>query len=118
MQSGTTGSGLGRSSEPYSGSTEYGSGTTGGADYGNKHSKDSSSKDGKYREVWSCCPDVLTQFLDSTSGKLMEKVGGMFHSDKMEQKGAEKRAQAGAGSGYDDSTSGSYGTRGNDDSNY
>ena len=48
----------------------------------------------------------------------MEKVGGMFHSDKMEQKGTEKRAQAGAGGDYDDSTSGGYGSRRNDDSNY
>ena len=50
----------------------------------------------------------------------MEKVGGMFKSDKMEQKGAEKRAQAGAGSGdYDESTSAEgYGSRRNDDGNY
>ena len=34
-------------------------------------------------------------------GKLMEKAGGMMHNKNMEQKGAEKRNQAG---GYDDSS--------------
>ena len=57
---------------------------------------------------------LLIEFCtDSTSGKLMEKVGGMFHHKGMEEKGAEKRSQSGYG---DDSTSGGYG--GNDQSNY
>lgn len=38
---------------------------------------------------------------DSTVGKLMEKAGGMFKSDKLEQKGREKRDQTG---GFDDTT--------------
>ena len=32
---------------------------------------------------------------DSMAGKLMEKAGGMFKSDKMERQGMEKREQAG-----------------------
>ncbi len=44
----------------------------------------------------------LTATPDSTMGKLMEKAGGMFKNEKMEQKGAEKRNQAGGG--YDDSS--------------
>lgn len=44
----------------------------------------------------------LTATPDSTMGKLMEKAGGMFKNDKMEQKGAEKRNQAGGG--YNDSS--------------
>ena len=43
---------------------------------------------------------MLTEGIDSTMGKLMEKAGGMMHNEKMEQKGAEKRNQAGGG--YDD----------------
>jgi hypothetical protein len=36
-------------------------------------------------------------------GKLMEKAGGVFKSDKLEEQGAEKRRQAG-GYGGDDTT--------------
>ena len=43
---------------------------------------------------------------DSTAGKLMEKVGGMFGNDKMQEKGFEKREQAGYGQ---DSSEGGYG---------
>lgn len=50
---------------------------------------------------------------DSTAGKLMEKVGGMLGNEKMAEKGAEKRAQAGGN--FDNSGSGSYG---GDNSNY
>lgn len=74
--------GMGDHSKPYVGGHDtYGSGTTGGAGYGNKSSSfgddDSSSKK------------------DSTTGKLMEKVGGLLKNENMERKGAEKRAQAG-----------------------
>ena len=51
---------------------------------------------------------------DSTSGKLMEKVGGMFGNKKMEEKGMEKRERAG---GYGDNT-GSEGYGGSNDNNY
>lgn len=34
---------------------------------------------------------------DSTMGKMMEKAGGMFKNKGMEEKGAEKREQAGYG---------------------
>lgn len=43
---------------------------------------------------------------DSTMGKLMEKAGGMMKNEKLEQKGAQKRAEQGA---YDDTTGGSGG---------
>lgn len=45
----------------------------------------------------------------------MEKAGGMMGNEKMEQKGAEKRQQAG-GYGGDNSGSGNYGD--NSQSNY
>ena len=35
--------------------------------------------------------------LDSTMGKMMEKAGGMFKNKGMEEKGAQKREQAGYG---------------------
>ncbi|KAI4184807.1 MAG: hypothetical protein LQ346_006037, partial [Caloplaca aetnensis] len=79
---------VGRNSDPYTGSREYGSGATGGAGFGNKHSHREDSED---------------KPSDSTSGKIMEKVGGMFGNKDMEQKGAEKREQARYG---DDSGSG------------
>jgi hypothetical protein len=42
---------------------------------------------------------------DSTTGKLMEKAGGMFGSKSMEEKGRAKREQAG---GYGDDNTGNY----------
>ena len=49
----------------------------------------------------------------------MEKVGGIFNNDKMQQKGAEKRAGAGAGGYGDESTQGGRaGYGGNDQSDY
>ncbi|KAL8687184.1 MAG: hypothetical protein Q9218_006575 [Villophora microphyllina] len=83
-----------RNSDPYTGHNEYGSGATGGAGFGNKSTNRKNSDDGK--------PG------DSTSGKLMEKMGGMFGNEKMADKGREKRGQAGYG---DDSGSGDYGGR-------
>ncbi|KAJ9656040.1 hypothetical protein H2198_005200 [Neophaeococcomyces mojaviensis] len=38
---------------------------------------------------------------DSTAGKLMEKAGGMFKSNKLQERGEQKRREAG---GYDDSS--------------
>jgi len=46
---------------------------------------------------------------DSTMGKLMEKAGSMMKNPKMEQKGMEKREQA----GFDDDNTGSYGGNNN-----
>lgn len=42
--------------------------------------------------------DQSGQSKDSTTGKLMEKAGAMFGSDKMQQRGEQKRREAG---GYD-----------------
>ena len=42
----------------------------------------------------------------------MEKAGGMFHSEGMQQKGREKRE--GGGYGEDSTSSGGYGGRSND----
>ena len=42
-------------------------------------------------------------------GKLMEKAGSMMKNPKMEQKGMEKREQA----GFDDDNTGSYGGNNN-----
>lgn len=50
---------------------------------------------------------------DSTMGKLMEKAGGMMKNEKLEQKGAQKRAEQGA---YDDTTGGSGGYGGDNTS--
>jgi hypothetical protein len=44
---------------------------------------------------------------DSTTGKLMEKAGGIFGSKSMEEKGRAKREDAGGYGGSDD-TSGNY----------
>ncbi|KAL9046318.1 MAG: hypothetical protein Q9206_007109 [Seirophora lacunosa] len=82
-----------RNSDPYTGHGEYGSGSTGGAGYGNKSSNRDSDDGPK----------------DSTSGKIMEKVGGMLGNTKMQEKGSAKREQAGYGEG-------GYG--GSNDNNY
>ena len=42
---------------------------------------------------------LLIHIADSTMGKLMEKAGGLMGNKGMEQKGAEKRNQAGGGYG-------------------
>ncbi|KAI4110508.1 MAG: hypothetical protein LQ339_001374 [Xanthoria mediterranea] len=69
---------VGRNSNPYTGQNEYGSGTTAGVGYGNK----SSSKD-----------DGDSKKGDSTSGKMMEKLGGMIGNEKMKEQGREKREE-------------------------
>lgn len=43
--------------------------------------------------------DTLGNTADSTSGKIMEKVGGMFGNKNMQEKGSAKRDQAGYGEG-------------------
>ena len=74
--------GMSEHSKPYSGGHEsYGSGSTGGAGYGNKSSTYGADDDSSKK--------------DSTAGKLMEKVGGLFKNENMEHRGAEKRSQAG-----------------------
>ncbi|KAL8737861.1 MAG: hypothetical protein Q9181_001303 [Wetmoreana brouardii] len=91
-----------RNSDPYVGHTEYGSGSTGGAGYGNK----TSNRDTRLDE--SEDPYNGTKGNDSTSGKIMEKVGSMFGNEKMQQKGLDKRERAGYG---DNTGPGSYGER-------
>ncbi len=74
--------GMGDHQKPYVGGHDtYGSGSTGGAGYGNKSSSFADDDDSSKK--------------DSTAGKLMEKVGGLFKNEDMERKGAEKRSQAG-----------------------
>lgn len=101
---------LGRNLDPYSGHNEFGSGTTGGAGFGNKstgRSDDTASAGGKSFpsrdfDTWDA---KSAGGADSKAGKLMEKIGGMMGNEKLEQKGLEKRQQAGCGSGdYGDSS--------------
>lgn len=74
--------GMADHNKPYSGGHDsYGSGTTGGPGYGNKSSSYGDDDDSSKK--------------DSTAGKLMEKVGGMFKNENLERKGADKRNQAG-----------------------
>lgn len=90
---------LARDSNPYSGSNEYGSGTTGGAGYGNK-SNDQSSGGGTFYSFSLLLQVIANIYLtDSKTGKFMEKIGGMMGNEKLEQKGIEKREQAGYGQG-------------------
>lgn len=68
------------STAPYSGGhPDYGSGSTGGAGFGNKTGN--------------------METKDSKIGKVMEKVGGMMKSDGMVEKGHAKRVEAGLGKG-------------------
>lgn len=48
----------------------------------------------------------------------MEKVGGMLKNEKLEQKGSEKREQAGFGSSDQYANQGGQGDYGGDQSNY
>jgi len=93
---------LSRSSDPYSGRNEYDSGSPGGVGYGNKssHSDDNPSGGGKSDPSPLPLRSLLMLFFeDSKAGKFMEKMGGMMGNQKMEQKGMEKREQAGYGEG-------------------
>ena len=52
----------------------------------------------------SCLSQVLANAFvptDSKTGKFMEKIGGMMGNEKIEQKGLEKREQAGYGQSSD-----------------
>lgn len=60
------------------------------------------------RNLFRTVADMLP-VADSTSGKIMEKVGGMLGNTKMQEKGSAKREQAGYGEG-------GYG--GSNDNNY
>ncbi|KAL8698063.1 MAG: hypothetical protein Q9224_002024, partial [Gallowayella concinna] len=71
---------IGRNSDPYTGQNEYGSGTTGGAGFGNKTSNRNDDKKN-----------------DSTSGKLMEKMGSMIGNERIKEQGRGKREHAGYG---------------------
>lgn len=66
------------STAPYSNATPMGSGSTAGAGYGNKTGSFGETK-------------------DSTVGKMMEKVGQVVHSEKMEERGRAKREEKGFG---------------------
>ena len=94
---------VGRNSDPYSGSNEYGSGATGGAGYGNKSSNrdnDDNKKGGMFgaeiSDIGEHVADIVLK-TDSTSGKMMEKLGGMFGNEKMKEQGRGKREDAGYG---------------------
>lgn len=63
---------------PYSHATPLGSGSTGGAGYGNKTGSFEGSK-------------------DSTMGKVMEKLGGMLHKDNLVEQGRAKREEKQSG---------------------
>lgn len=71
--------GLHKDTSPYSHATPHGSGSTGGAGFGNKTGSFSESH-------------------DSTVGKVLEKAGHVVHSVKLEEKGAAMREKAGLGS--------------------
>ena len=91
----------GRNSDPYVGHGEYGSGATGGPGYGNKSAQGGSEKKGtgmlsdKYHK--RRMTDALQNDTDSTSGKMMEKLGAMMGNEKMKEKGTMKREEAGHG---------------------
>ncbi|KAH7359642.1 hypothetical protein BKA66DRAFT_228009 [Pyrenochaeta sp. MPI-SDFR-AT-0127] len=65
---------------PYSNATPLGSGSTGGAGFGNKTGSFGSSG-------------------DSALGKVMEKVGGVMHNEKIAEMGRVKREEKGFGQG-------------------
>ncbi|KAL8823548.1 MAG: hypothetical protein Q9191_005752, partial [Dirinaria sp. TL-2023a] len=111
---------LGGNTDPYSGSNDYGSGTIGGAGFGNKSSGDdpslgsSDSYGGNADLARSSDPysgsndygsgttggagfgnkssgsNEDSSGGDSKAGKFMEKIGGMMGNEKMERKGLEK----------------------------
>ncbi|KAF1847387.1 uncharacterized protein K460DRAFT_352533 [Cucurbitaria berberidis CBS 394.84] len=70
--------GLHKDTAPYSNATPHGSGSTGGAGFGNKTGSFSESS-------------------DSTLGKVMEKAGHMMNNEKMAEKGRVKREEKGFG---------------------
>lgn len=78
------GMGSGRTGTQQSGG--YGSGTgTGSGSYGD----DDGTQSGGNKQ-------------DSTAGKLMQKAGDLFNSDKLKERGAEKRGDAGGYGGNND----------------
>ena len=89
----------------------YGSGGS-GYDTGNKSSSRDTGETGPNTVDTSLRVASNTWLGDSSAGKLMEKAGDMFHSSKLQEKGAEKRTEAGYGS----SGSGGYGGSGNEGS--
>lgn len=99
------------SQHPYSGATGYGSGSTAGVGYGNKTAEmgGGDSHDGELPSHTLSGPTRvqvhdLIQYArpaDSTSGRMMEKVGGIFGSQKMVEKGRAKREAARAEEGVD-----------------
>ena len=57
---------------------------------------------------------------DSTAGKLLEKVGGVFKNEGLVEKGQQKRAAAGNNDEYGSGNTGSdsYGSSGRNDDSY
>lgn len=78
MDSNETRFGTHENTDPYSGAREHKSGSVGGAGWGNKT--------GAYKESH-----------DSTTGKLMEKVGHVMHNENLAEKGRAKREAQGLG---------------------
>ncbi|KAF2624713.1 hypothetical protein BU25DRAFT_460886 [Macroventuria anomochaeta] len=71
-------------SAPYSNAHTYGSASTAGAGYGNKTGSFSSAGDGGGHK-------------DSTMGRVMQKIGGVVHSEKIGEKGRVKREGGASG---------------------
>ena len=90
MGGGSYGGGSGMGGDSYGGGSGTGGDSYGGGRSGRDYDDDNQGS-GKQK--------------DSTMGKMMEKAGGMFKSDKMEEKGAEKRREAG---GYEGGRSDDY----------
>jgi len=108
--SGRTGGGLGQD-DTYGSSTKtggigtdrddnfgVGSGRTGQQEYGGVGAGGDRNTTGGYDEDGNRGGDGKSK--DSTAGKLMEKAGSLFKSGKLEEKGAEKRRQAGGDDNY------------------
>ena len=70
--------GLHKDTSPYSNAAPHGSGSTGGAGFGNKTGSFSESS-------------------GSTLGKVMEKAGHILHNEKMAEKGRMKSEEKGVG---------------------
>ncbi|KAI9870983.1 MAG: hypothetical protein M1823_008583, partial [Watsoniomyces obsoletus] len=96
--SGRTGGGLGRD-DTYGDSSLTGGESTGrGGEYGMGSGRTGRQDEGGIGTGTGGYDDDDSKRgdkKDSTMGKLMEKAGGMFKSDKLEEQGAEKRRQAG-----------------------
>nr|POE79665.1 hypothetical protein CFP56_07730 [Quercus suber] len=123
LDSSDTRFGSSSNADPYSGATQRGSGTTGGAGFGNKTSNDANvdSSDTRfgsaghtaayssgtqygsgstggagYGNKHTNATKTDDQKSDSTIGKLYEKAGSILNNENMVEKGHQKREEAGA----------------------